>query len=50
MTQEELDKVLELHKKWMNWNLDNEAYRVEARSIKEENIMLFDFNKATLLT
>lgn len=34
----------------MNWNLDNEAYRVEARFIKEENIMLFDFNKATLLT
>lgn len=33
----------------MNWNLDNEAYRVEARFLNEENMMLFDFNKAILL-
>lgn len=33
----------------MNWNLDNEAYRIEARLLNEENMMLFDFNKAILL-
>lgn len=32
------------------WNLEHDSYRVDGVLIKEENVMLFDFKKATLLS
>ncbi len=34
----------------MGWNLELESYRVEGQLLKEENAMLFDFNKAEKLS
>ena len=36
-------------KNMMQWNLEKESYRIEGELIQEENAMIFDLNKATLL-
>lgn len=36
-------------KNMMQWNLEKESYRIEGELIQEENAMIFDLNKATIL-
>lgn len=34
----------------MGWDLNRESYRVEGQLIKDDNVMLFDFNHAVLMS
>jgi len=41
--------LLKTISQWMDWDLDNEGYRVEGDYYKEESAMIFDLNQAKKL-
>lgn len=42
--------LLNTIKNMMQWDLEKESYRTEGELIQEEKAMIFDFNKATILS